>query len=107
MHLKTHFHLFLRLQSSNDVCTQSGLVIFSCTSRRAPLLLHISYIDSTCSPFDIQLLEAQNYHLLKGRMDADVEYSGDGRDGRIGATKYAGGKRNTERGGKAERITQG
>ena len=42
MHLKTHIFLILRLQSSNDVCTQSGLVTFSCTSRRAPLLLHIS-----------------------------------------------------------------
>ena len=27
VHLKMHFPLFLRLQSSNDVCTQSGLVL--------------------------------------------------------------------------------
>ena len=30
-------------------------------------------------------------NLLKRRTDADVGYTEDGRDGRIGATKYAGG----------------
>ena len=46
-------------------------------------------------------------NLLKRRTGADVGYTEDGRDGRIGATKYAGGKRSTERSGKAGRIAQG
>ena len=45
--------------------------------------------------------------LLKRRTDADVECTEDGRIGRIGATKYAGGNGTRKRGGKAERITQG
>ena len=45
--------------------------------------------------------------VLKRRTDADVECTEDGRDGWIGATKYAGGSGTRKRGGKAERITQG
>ena len=41
MHLKMHFHLFLHLQSSNDVCTQSGLVLlFMHFEAHAPTLSH-------------------------------------------------------------------
>ena len=62
---KDAFPLILRLQSSNDVCTQSGLVLLFVHLRCAPLLFHISCIDITHSPFDVQPLEAQNYHFHK------------------------------------------
>ena len=59
---KDAFFLILHLQSSNDVCTQSGLVLLLVHfEARTPTSSHLC-IDSTRSPFDIQPLDAQNYH---------------------------------------------
>ena len=65
MHLKTHFPLFLRLQDSNDACTQSGLVsLFVHFEARTPY--SFTFRTSTLhSPFDNRLLEAQSHHSHK------------------------------------------
>ena len=45
--------------------------------------------------------------FVKEMYGRGAECTEDGRDGQIGATKYAGGNRTRKRGGKAERIMQG
>ena len=46
-------------------------------------------------------------NTVKETYGRGAECTEDGRDGRIGATKYAGGNGTRKRGGKAEHITQG
>ena len=46
-------------------------------------------------------------HCVKETYGRKIECTEDGWDGRIGATKYAGGNGTRKRGGKAEHITQG
>ena len=45
--------------------------------------------------------------FVKETYGRGAECMEDGRDGRIGAMKYAGGNGTRKRGGKAEHITQG
>ena len=61
---KDAFPLIFALQSSNNVCTQSGLVLLFMHFEACTLTLS-HFIDITHSPFDIRPLEAQSYHFHK------------------------------------------